>query len=68
MNFWIVPDLLWPDKTCYIFREDGCEVKVKIERLGRFVKFVPTNKSYLRMEEMIQIHTHYQMTEKIDLE
>ena len=66
MNFWIVPDILWPDRTCYIFREDGVEIKVKIEKVNRFVRFSTTNKSYLRMEEMIQIHTYYQMTEKIE--
>ncbi len=60
--------MIRPDKKCFIIREDGQELEVRINRNGRFVKFETKDKSYLTMAEMIQIHDHYQMTQKIEME
>lgn len=68
MKSWIVPSLYRPDKTCFIIRDDGVEVEVNINKNGRFVKFTTNDKSYLTMAEMVEIHDHYQMTQKIDME
>lgn len=68
MKSWIVKSLIRPDKRCFIIRDDGQEVEVKINRNGRFVKFETSDKSYLTMAEMVDIHREYQMTQKIDLE